>query len=193
MISRLKGTLLHHEPERIEVETAGGVVYEIHVPLLVSQRLPALGAQVEVRTLHVVKEESATLYGFLEAHERELFSRLLGAKGVGGRLALSMMSMYQPRRLARALVEKDVALLSRVSGLGKKRAETIALELGDRMEDMALGSDGAPPVGAGVQEAVAALVSLGYSFPDADEAVHKALQSASFSSADDIVRKVLAG
>ena len=113
MISRLKGVLLTRDPESVEVETPGGVVYEVEVPLTVLERLPDPGAQVELRTVQVVTDASVALYGFVDDLERTLFRRLLTASGVGGKLALAMMSTYRADRLARALVEKDLAALGR--------------------------------------------------------------------------------
>jgi Holliday junction DNA helicase RuvA len=197
LISRLKGTLVSRELDRIELETAGGVVYEIQIPLSILQRLPKPPAPgFEIRTLQVVREDSVTLYGFMEPFERELFSRLLGASGVGPKVALAMLSTYSARRLAKALAEKDVNALKQVSGVGKKTAERIVLELADRVEDLALGADGPdgaePGAGPGAQEAVAALVALGYSFVDADAAVRGALTQGEPESTDELVRRALA-
>ena len=197
MISRLKGTLVSRELDHIEVETAGGVVYEIQIPLSILERLPKPPApDFEIRTLQVVREDSVTLYGFMEPFERELFSRLLGASGVGPKVALAMLSTYSARRLAQALAEKDVNALKQVSGVGKKTAERIVLELADRVEDLALGAPGAagagPGDGSGAQEAVAALVALGYSFVDADAAVRGALTQGEPESTDELVRRALA-
>jgi holliday junction DNA helicase RuvA len=192
MISRLRGTLFARDFDRIEVEMGNGVVYEVQVPLSVAQRLPAPGAPLEIRTVHVVREDSEALYGFLEAHERDLFTRLMGATGVGPKLALQMLSTYSARRLARALAEKDIAALTQISGIGKKKAETIALALSDRVRDLAVGSEGRSASGSGAEEAVAALVSLGYSFVEADEAVRKVLGSETPRDADELIRKALA-
>lgn len=196
MISRLQGTLLTRTPERIEIATAGGVVYEVEVPLTVYQRLPAPGEALEVRTLQVVREDSAALYGFLEARERELFRRLLGASGVGAKLALAMLSTYTAERLARALVEKDVNALKQVSGVGKKTGERIVLELADKVADLAVTSgrgEGteAGAASAGTQEAVAALVALGFGFTDADEAVRAVLAEGEVESTDELIRRAL--
>ena len=107
MISRLKGTLISREPDHVEVETAGGVVYEIKIPLSILQRLPKPPApDFEIRTLQLVREDSVTLYGFIEPFERELFVRLLGAPKVGPKVALAMLSTYSAGRLAKALAEK---------------------------------------------------------------------------------------
>ena len=83
MISRLKGILVTRDPAAVEVETDGGVVYEVEVPLTVLERLPSPGNPVELRTAQVVTETSVALYGFIDAHERTLFQRLITASGVG--------------------------------------------------------------------------------------------------------------
>ncbi len=193
MISRLRGKLLSREVDRIEVETSGGVVYELEVPLTVQQRLPSVGSDVEIRTFQVVREDALTLYGFLEPGERELFGRLLGASGVGAKLAAAMLSTYTAARLARALAEKDVTALKQVSGVGKKTAERIILELSDKVQDLAVeaGREGAAVAGA--QEAVSALVALGYSFTDADRAVRAVVDGDEKApDAQQLIRKALA-
>lgn len=193
MISRLKGTLLSREMERIEVETGGGVVYEVSVPLSIVERLPPVGGPLEIRTYQVVREDSVSLYGFLEAHERELFGRLLNAQGLGAAKALNMLSTYSARRLARALVEKDLAALTQVTGIGKKTAQKIALELADKVEDLALAPEGDEDAAAdGTREAVSALVSLGYSFPEADRAVRQALEDGRPEGTEELIRRALA-
>ncbi|MDG2283361.1 MAG: Holliday junction ATP-dependent DNA helicase RuvA, partial [Longimicrobiales bacterium] len=138
MISRLQGTLLAREGERVELETNGGVVYEVEVPLTVLERLPVPGGALALRTVQVVTETSVALYGFIDAHERALFQRLLTASGVGAKVALAMMSTYSAERLARALVEKDTVALQQISGIGKKKAEKIALDLADKVADLAI-------------------------------------------------------
>lgn len=193
MISRLHGTLLTRDPAAVEVETPGGVVYEVEVPLTVLQRLPQPGAKVELRTVQVVTDSSVALYGFIDDLERTLFRRLLGASGVGGKLALAMMSAYTADRLARALVEKDTAALQQVSGVGKKKAEKIALELADKVTDLAVTVPAAegPTAAQGAQDAVQALVALGYSFADADHAVRLALEDGAGGSTDELLRQAL--
>lgn len=194
MISRLKGILVTRDAAGVEIETSGGVVYEIEVPLTVLQRLPAPGDAVELRTVQVVTDSSVALYGFIDEIERTLFQRLLTASGVGGKLALAMMSTYRADRLARALVEKDLAALQQVSGVGRKKAEKLVLELADKVADLAVSAPGTAgvPASAGAQGAVKALVVLGYSFADADHAVRQAIEDgASGATADEIIRKAL--
>lgn len=197
MISRLKGTLISRELDHVEVETAGGVVYEIKIPLSILQRLPKPPApDFEIRTLQLVREDSVTLYGFIEPFERELFIRLLGAPKVGPKVALAMLSTYSAGRLAQALAEKDVNALMQVSGVGKKTAELIVLELADKVADLAVGAGGPDGsgggTGPGAQEAVGALVALGYSFVEADAAVRRALAEGEAAGTDELVRRALA-
>ena len=191
MISRLQGKLLSRDAACVEVETSGGVVYEVEVPITVLQGLPSPGGSVELRTLQVVTESSIALYGFSSAHERLLFQRLLTATGVGAKLALAMMSTYSVERLARALVEKDSTALQQVSGIGKKKAEKIALDLADKVADLAIVTPVVDGVTGGAQDAVQALVNLGYSFSVADTAVRAVLEDGIPDSPEEVVRRAL--
>ena len=191
MISRLQGKLLSREAACVEVETSGGVVYEVEVPITVLQGLPSPGGSVELRTLQVVTESSIALYGFSNAHERLLFQKLLTATGVGAKLALAMMSTYSAERLARALVEKDSTALQQVSGIGKKKAEKIALDLADKVADLAIVTPVVDGVTGGAQDAVRALVNLGYSFSVADTAVRAVLEDGVPDSTEELVRRAL--
>jgi len=173
------------------------VVYEIKIPLSILQRLPKPPApDFEIRTLQLVREDSVTLYGFIEPFERELFIRLLGAPKVGPKVALAMLSTYSAGRLAQALAEKDVNALMQVSGVGKKTAELIVLELADKVADLAIEAGGPDGSGGGTepgaQEAVGALVALGYSFVEADAAVRRALAEGEAVGTDELVRRALA-
>ena len=175
MISRIRGTLLRRDMDSVEVMTASGVGYEVEIPLSVFEKLPRVNGEVELLTHHVVREDDQLLFGFMLPAERDLFGRLLGASGVGPRLALAMMSALTPAALVRALIDRDVATLVQVPGVGKKTAERIALELGDKLDDLSLRS--APSVkGASAQEAVGALVALGYATAEAGAAVRKAIE-----------------
>lgn len=193
MISRVRGTIMSRETDRVEIQTQGGVVYEVEIPLTVLTRLPLTGNVLELRTAQVVTDSSVALYGFLDAHERTLFQRLLNASGVGPKLALTMMSTYTSERLARALVEKDVVALEQVSGIGKKKAEKIVLDLADKVDDLVVVTPSSPESAGAAQEAVKALVALGYSFTDADEAVRAVLEAGTPNDTEDLIRRALAG
>ena len=195
MISRLQGVVLFRGTDRVEIETKGGVVYEVEVPLTVLQEVPPLGDPIELRTLQVVTESSVTLYGFMTANERELFQRLLKVNGVGAKVALGIMSTFPAPRLARAIVEKDTVALRQVPKVGKKLAEKIVLELSDKVDDLielVPAGEGEATSGA-AQQAVQALVSLGYAFGEADRAVRDVLEAGAPDSAEELIRRALAG
>jgi Holliday junction DNA helicase RuvA len=192
LISRLLGTLAARTEHGVEIATSGGVVYEVEVPLSVAMRLPPTGEEVELRTVYRVREDQVALFGFLTDGERALFLRLVGVTGVGAKLALAMLSTYPAPRLARALAERDVAALVQVSGVGRKTAERLVLELSDRMQGIETDVEADEAGGQGAQAAVQVLVALGMSFQEADRAVRAVLGEAGGGKADDIVRKVLA-
>jgi holliday junction DNA helicase RuvA len=196
MISRIRGTLVRRDLNVIEVLTASGVGYEIHIPLTVFERLPREGAEVEIRTYHVVREDAEELFGFLEASERVLFGKLLSASGVGPRLALNMLSTMTPSLLVGAITMKDIAALKRIPGLGAKKAERLVLELADRLDDVVLSTSGAgrgagAGAGATAEEAVHALVALGYNAAEASTAVRKALDEEGKLMGIDLIKAAL--
>jgi holliday junction DNA helicase RuvA len=192
MISRVRGTLLRRDPDSVEIMTAGGVGYELAIPLSVFEKLPRKDEAVELLTHQVVREDDVMLFGFLQEGERELFGRLLGASGVGPRLALALMSTLTPSALVRAITDRDVATLVRVPGVGRKTAERIALELADKLDGIALRA-GPSVKGAAAQEAVGALVALGYSAVDAAAAVRRSIeQDGPEDDAKVLIRKALA-
>jgi holliday junction DNA helicase RuvA len=192
MISRIRGELIVRDLERVEVMTGGGVAYELFVPTTVYERLPRLGEQVTLRTHHVVREDSVALYGFLESTERTLFARLLGASGVGPRLALALMSAMGAAQLVAAIRDRNVQVLTAVSGVGKKTAERIALELAGKLDDVAVSPAGAGPRLPGMEEALRALAALGVSAPDADRAVRAVVQDDGALPAPELIRRALA-
>ncbi len=193
MISRLRGILLSRDLSTVELQTSGGVVYEVEIPATVAQRLPPEGTELELRTVQVTREDSVALYGFLEAHERELFRRLLTASGVGAKLALSMLSTFSAQRLAQALAAKDLAALSQVSGVGRKTAERLALELSEKVKDLALAAEMPPGMPSGVEAALSALVALGFSQTAAEVAVREAVKKGGDLSTEQLIREALSG
>jgi len=173
VIAHVRGRLAAKSADRVVVETAGGVGYEITVPLGVMERLPGTGAEVTLATELVVREDGWFLYGFLDESERRFFQRLTSVSGVGPKLAVAVMSALGVERGARAVREKNIALLSSVSGIGKKTAERLALELGDKVDEFVDG--GTPPIVAGAEAALKALERLGYGTAEADRALREAL------------------
>lgn len=192
MISRIRGTLLRRELDSAEVMTQGGVAYQVSIPLSVFEGLPPEGSDVELITYQVVREDSIELFGFLHDGDRRLFARLLTASGVGPRLALSMLSTLPPQRLVRAIVDKDIAALRQVPGLGVKKAEKLAVELADRLDDLAVAVAGTRAEGRTAEDAVGALVALGYSHSEATEAVRAALDADGRIQGVELIRAALA-
>ena len=181
MIAQVTGTLITKELDRLEVMTASGVAYEMAIPLGVYEGLPPTGAPVSLHTHLVVKEDAWQLFGFATLFERRVFQRVLNAKGVGPALALGLLSTLSAERLIRAVREKDVATLQSVPRVGRKKAEQIILDLADKVDDMQVSSapDGPRIEGAGAEDAVRALVSLGYKALDAERAVRQAIDEGS--------------
>jgi Holliday junction DNA helicase RuvA len=137
MIARLTGALAAKGIDRIEIMTAGGVGYELLIPLSVLESLPRAGEEVTLHTALVVKEDGWQLFGFGSEQDRALFRTLLGASGVGPALALGLISALGSGRVVRAIRDRDLTTLQGVPRVGKKIAERLCVELGDKMKDFA--------------------------------------------------------
>lgn len=193
MISLISGTLLVKDLERVEVLTTGGVAYELAVPLGTYETLPRAGEHVSLHAHLVVREDEWQLYGFSTALERRVFRRLLGATGVGPALALGMLSTLSADRVVRAIREKDVATLQQVPRVGRKKAEQMILDLADKLRDLGPAEAAARPEGAWADDAVRALVSLGYSANEAEQAVRRAIElHGKPAGAPELIRAALA-
>ncbi len=197
MISRIQGTLVAQGLDRIEVMTAGGVGYEVLVPLSVVETLPRAGGEVALHIAQVIREDAWSLYGFATAEERRLFQRLMGTTGVGPALAMNLLSTLTGARLIRAVREGDLATLTQVPRVGKKLAERLVLELRDKLEGAevagGVSAERGGPVGGPGSDAVRALVALGYQQGDAERAVRRALEEApKDESTAELIRRALA-
>ena len=198
MIVFLDGVLAEKEPTRVVVDV-GGVGYEAAIPLSSYDRLPAAGQRVRLLTVPVVREDAHLLFGFMTAEERELFLLLTSVNGIGPKLGLAVLSGLSVRDLKAAIAAGDVKRLSGISGIGKKTAERLVLEMRDKLGkgDLAeaLTADrAAGPADAKLRDAYLALVSLGYKPADAQRMVKDvAVQIAPDSSLEDVLRKVLSG
>ncbi len=193
MISRVSGKVAARSIDRVEIMTAGGVAYEAHIPLSVVEMLPKVGEEISLPTHVVVKDDGWQLFAFSSEMERRLFRKLLTANGVGPALALGMLSALSARRLIRALREKDIATLQGVPRVGRKTAERMVLDLGDKLDDVVEGEDvaGDAPRTGGGEDAIRALISLGYSQHDAERGVRAALENGS-KSVPEVIRNALA-
>ena len=198
MIVFLDGVLEDKEPTRAVVNV-GGVGYEAAIPLSSYDRLPAAGQRVRLLTVLVVREDAHLLFGFMTAEERGLFLQLTSVNGIGPKLGLAVLSGLSVRDLRAAIAAGDVKRLSGISGIGKKTAERLVLEMRDKLGkgDLAeaLTAGNVPgPADAKLRDAYLALVSLGYKPADAQRMVRDvAGQIAPDSSLEDMLRKVLSG
>lgn len=189
MIATLTGVIAERDGESLVVQTEGGVGYAVNVPIGVAQRLPPRGTRVSLFTELVVKEDGWSLYGFDSAIERQVFRYLLTASGVGPKLALAVLSSLGPERTVRSIQSRDLSALSSVSGIGRKKAERMVLELQDRFSDVVVENRGVRLEGS--EEAVRALVGLGYASSAADDAVRAALAAGTPAETPQLIRRAL--
>ena len=169
MIGRISGILLEKNPPQIVV-TAGGLGYEIDVPMSTLYQLPELGQPVTLFTHLVVREDAHLLYGFASLDERVAFRQLVRISGVGAKLALAVLSGMETGELAQVIARQDVARLVRIPGIGRKTAERLLLELRGKMQDTA-SMVASHVVRNTVDEVVEALLALGYNEREAGAAV----------------------
>lgn len=196
MIARLEGTLVSREVNGVVID-AGGVGYEVDVPLSTLAALPEPGSPVVLATHLVVREDAHQLFGFLNRRDRDLFRRLIRVNGIGAKLALAMLSTYAGDELAGLISGGDVTGLARVPGIGKRTAERVVLELGERLVEMGFatgpadgGADAAAaPAAAREGEALAALEALGYPRASAEKMVAAVRDQA--DSVETLVRLAL--
>ena len=194
MIAQVAGRLVSKELAAVEVMTEGGVAYEMAIPLGVFEALPRVGENVSLHTHLVVKDDGWQLFGFATTYEKRVFQRVLNAKGIGPALALALLSTLTADRVVQALRSKDVATLQSVPRVGRKKAEQLVLDLADKLDDLAtVLSPGVRPAGASVDDAIRALVSLGYAPPVAEQAVRTAMDhGAAGTNVPELVRAALA-
>ena len=202
MIASLRGTLLESGDGWCVIE-AGGVGYHVHVSSHTLAALPNEGAEARLRTRQVVREDALLLFGFADATELRLFDLLIGVNGVGPRLALAALSGLAPASLVRAIRDENLGAIVAVPGIGRKTAERLVIELRDKLDFMPVAPAAPAPSakarGAGVlprsalhDDAVAALITLGYSAAQAQEAVRRAAGEEPDLSLESLVKRALA-
>jgi len=175
MIAFLRGRLLSKTPNQAIVE-CGGVGYDATISVATFTVLPAEGAEARLHVYTHVREDQIALFGFAEIQEKRLFEKLLTISGIGPKLAITVLSGIDTARLVTAIRGSDHATLTRIPGIGKKTAERVVLELKDKLEDMAVAPEagGVRLDGAG-EDALSALVNLGYARPVAQRAIEAAI------------------
>jgi Holliday junction DNA helicase RuvA len=196
MISFLRGTVIELLPMRLIIE-AGGIGYDVHIPLSTYDKLPQAGQTAKVLTHLQVREDAHVLYGFATAEERDLFLLLVNnVSGVGPKLALAVLNGISPVSFRGAVVAGDIAGLSKLKGVGKKTAERIIVELRDKVGvsaawEAASAAQGLTPAEQHVNDAVLALISLGYKQADAHKAVRALYDKQPNTTVEDLVKEAL--
>lgn len=174
MIASVRGEVVDIALDHAVIEAAG-VGYKVMATPATLANLKR-GAEARLITAMIVREDSQTLYGFADCDARDLFLTLLGVSGVGPRIALATLAVYDPDALRQALADGDIAALTRVPGIGKRGAERMVLELRDKIGAAQAGGTAVPPGSLGVRgPVVEALVGLGFAAKQAEEACDKVL------------------
>ena len=194
MISRLTGILAAKRAPQILID-CHGVGYEADVSMTTFYKLPEVGQQISIWTHLLVKEDSHSLIGFDNEQERKLFRQLIRITGVGPKMALTILSGIDEQQFAVCIANNDVAMLTRLPGVGKKTAERLIIEMRDKIE-VAAGDLPTQQAAAGghsiVNEAIEALQALGYKPTDAEKMINRAQQQGeSAGSASQLIKQAL--
>jgi len=192
VIARLSGLLVETGADHAVVDVHG-VGYLVHLSAASLLQLPARGEPVSLRTITHVREDALDLFGFATAEEEDVFRALLDVKGVGPRAAQNILSGIEPRDLAQAVAQGDVARLTKVPGIGKKTAERLVVELKDKL--LALAQAAGPvagrPAGDLLDQLVAALTNLGYKPAQAEQVAERLRDQAEGKALDELLREAL--
>ena len=193
MISRLTGILAAKRAPQILID-CHGVAYEADVSMTTYYKLPEVGERVAIWTHLLVKDDSHSLIGFTDEDERRLFRQLIRINGVGPKMALTILSGIDEQQFALCVSNNDVAMLTRLPGVGKKTAERLIIEMRDKVDaiaqDLSTAVAGVDQRSA-VSEATEALQALGYKPADAEKMIKAAGQGEAPASASELIRKAL--
>jgi Holliday junction DNA helicase RuvA len=191
VIAQLRGRLARKSLQDVVVDV-GGVGYKVAIPLSTFYKLGPEGDTISLLVHTHVREDTLSLFGFLTGDEQMLFERLISVSGVGPKLAVNILSGIDASELRAALTGSDVARLTRVPGVGKKTAERLVLELKDKLPPSAAGETAAPaPAGSMKEDLLSALANLGYSRPEAEKGVDRALRDGDSGAFEDLLRRTL--
>lgn len=192
MIAYLKGILTGRSVDRCIIEV-GGIGYEVEVSTQTSDKLPKQGSECKLLIYHHITDNDQRLFGFAEPKEKELFEKLITVKGIGPKLGLTILSGMPAAILMEAIVTQNTSSLSSISGIGKKTAERMVLELKDKLFESV-----DSPTSTGVtggqdrrEEAVSALEALGFNKRDSGQMVNQIIGKSPDSTVSDIVKQAL--
>lgn len=194
MISRLTGVLAAKRAPQILID-CHGVGYEADVSMTTYYKLPEVGDQISIWTHLLVKDDSHSLVGFHDEQERRLFRQLIRINGVGPKMALTILSGIDEQQFALCIANNDLAMLTRLPGVGKKTAERLVIEMRDKIDALAaeLPAQQVTPGGpSAISEAIEALQALGYKPSDAEKMISRAQQQTEAGdSASLLIKKAL--
>lgn len=198
MIGRLQGKLVYKRPPELLLDV-NGVGYEIEAPLSTFGQLPEAGHQTVLYTHLIIREDCQLLFGFSDEEQRSLFRTLIKVSGVGAKMAIALLSSIEPQEFVRCVMDNDSQTLTRLPGIGRKIAERLVIEMRDKLKDWSYseagvtGGDGAMEIDSNDQtnEAVNALVALGYKPQEAKRAVNKACQKVDGGDSEQLIRAAL--
>jgi Holliday junction DNA helicase RuvA len=194
MIAYLSGNLAEKQPTRVIID-AGGIGYEVLIPISTYERLPAPNSAIKLLIYDLIREGDRQLFGFARESEREMFGWLLGINGIGPKIALSALSGLTSREIKRAVAEEDSKRLSAISGVGKKMAERIVIELKHKLSATDLleaGAEEMDPLDSRTRDVALALIALGYKQIDAQKLARNAASKAGAEeTVEDLVRSSL--
>ena len=201
MIAQLRGTVVHTDTQLIIIDVQG-VGYAVHVSGRTQGQLSALSGEVSILTEMQVREDSMTLFGFVDAAERDAFRLLITVQGVGAKAAMAILSVLDPNALTQAIVAGDKAMVARADGVGPKIAQRVVNELSEKIGKIpslgggTIGADfaGAAPYSADAviqQDAVSALVNLGYGRSEAHAAVVRAQRAGADATVSSLIAAAL--
>ncbi len=194
MISRLTGILAAKRAPQILID-CNGVGYEADVSMTTFYQLPDVGERISIWTHLLVKDDSHSLVGFNDEQERKLFRQLIRINGVGPKMALTILSGIDDQQFALCIVNNDVAMLTRLPGVGKKTAERLVIEMRDKIESLVSDTPAreVSPTGHSMtSEAIEALQALGYRPVDAEKMISRVQQQGEAqTSASELIKKAL--
>jgi len=207
MIAFIEGDLIECQLN-LAIIQVGGIGYEVHIPLTTSEKLPALGREIKLYTQAVYREDAQTLYGFIDRESKDFFRMIVDkVSGIGPKIALNLLGSLSLPTLKTSIASGDVAMLSKAQGLGKKTAERIVVELKDKVLPKGTNLDSLPVSSVSkdpsdteeivndlgpYQDALSALLTLGYKATDADQAIRKASDAlGKGASTEELIRKAL--
>ncbi len=200
MIGRLRGTLLEKQPPELLIEV-GGIGYEVQMPMSCFYELPNIGEEAIIYTHFVVREDAQLLYGFNTVNERALFREVIKANGVGPKMGLGILSGMTASQFVSCVEREDISTLVKLPGVGKKTAERLVVEMKDRLKGWGAGDlftpatdaapiDSVPSSEQGAEEeAVSALLSLGYKAPQASKVISQVAKQGMTS--EQLIREAL--